>query len=383
MDSPLRSIDERLLATIPPSALKTLLDASIALGSSLDLGETLERTVEGATELLHLDTGAVYTVDGEVLLLGATVPALPPDFPDELRRASIHDHPTIRRALATGTSVVVEDALKADFTPAERAVVDARDLRSVLYMPLMMRDEPIGVFIVGSSAGHRHHFAEADMDLARAFAALASAAVSNACLMRRARRAVDDLTRAYNSTIEGWSRVLDLRDHETDRHSLRVADLTVALAREMGIGEPAIGDLRRGALLHDIGKIGVPDAILNKPGALAPEERAVMETHPTLAREILSTIDFLEPALDIPYCHHEKWDGSGYPRGLKGHDIPLAARLFAIVDVYDALTSDRPYRAAWSRKAAIEFIRGQSRIHFDPTVVDVFLSVIGSRGPHI
>ena len=108
-----------------------------------------------------------------------------------------------------------------------------------------------------------------------------------------------------------------------------------------------------------------------------------METHPTLAREILSTIDFLEPALDIPYCHHEKWDGSGYPRGLKGQDIPLAARLFAIVDVYDALTSDRPYRAAWSRKAAIEFIRGQSGIHFDPTVVDVFLSVIGSRGSHI
>ena len=151
-----------------------------------------------------------------------------------------------------------------------------------------------------------------------------------------------ELTQAYDATIEGWSRALDYRDHETDGHSRRVTELTLRLARSLEITEEEIVQLRRGALLHDIGKMGVPDRVLLKPGPLSDDEWVLMRRHPTLAREMLWPVAFLRPALDIPYCHHEKWDGTGYPCGLRGEEIPLAARLFAIVDVWDALRSDRP-----------------------------------------
>ena len=177
---------------------------------------------------------------------------------------------------------------------------------------------------------------------------------------------------AYDATIVGWSRAMDLRDKETEGHTLRVTDLAVELARRMGISEGEIVFIRRGALLHDIGKLGVPDAILHKTGALTGEEWKVMRKHPQFAYEMLYPIEYLRPALDIPYCHHEKWDGTGYPRGLKGTDIPLAARIFAIVDVWDALTSDRPYRPAWDKDQALEYIKEQSGKHFDPQVVEKF-----------
>jgi HD-GYP domain-containing protein (c-di-GMP phosphodiesterase class II) len=155
-----------------------------------------------------------------------------------------------------------------------------------------------------------------------------------------------------------------------------VADLTEKLAKEFGMGEEEMLHLRRGALLHDMGKLGIPDSILQKPGSLTEDEWTVMRKHPQLAYDMLFAIEYLRPALDIPYCHHEKWDGSGYPRGLKGEEIPLAARLFAVVDVWDALTSDRPYRAAWNREQVLAHIREQSGKHFDPKVVDVFFKVM-------
>jgi PAS domain S-box-containing protein/putative nucleotidyltransferase with HDIG domain len=181
---------------------------------------------------------------------------------------------------------------------------------------------------------------------------------------------------AYDATIEGWSRALDMRDKETEGHTKRVTETSVALARLMGLPEEELTHLRRGALLHDIGKMGVPDAILLKPGPLTEEEWVLMKQHPGLAHEMLSRIEYLLPALNVPYCHHEKWDGTGYPRGLKGDDIPLAARIFAVVDVYDALTSDRPYRPAWTQAETIEHIRMQSGRQFDPAVVEVFLKDI-------
>ena len=156
-----------------------------------------------------------------------------------------------------------------------------------------------------------------------------------------------ELVLAYDATIEGWSRALDLRDRETEGHTERVVDLTLRLARAMGMADTELVHIRRGALLHDIGKMGVPDSILLKPGALTDEEWVTMHRHPLLAYNLLNAISYLRPAIDIPYCHHEKWDGSGYPRGLRGEQIPLPARLFAIVDVWDALRSDRPYRKAW------------------------------------
>jgi putative two-component system response regulator len=181
---------------------------------------------------------------------------------------------------------------------------------------------------------------------------------------------------AYDETIEGWSRAMDLRDKETEGHSQRVTDLTTQLASAFGMSKEEIIHVRRGALLHDMGKLGIPDAILLKPGKLTDEEWEFMRRHPQLAFEMLNPIEYLRPAMDIPYCHHEKWDGTGYPRGLKGDQIPLAARLFAVVDVWDALTSDRPYRPAWSQEKVLEYLREQSGKHFDPQVLTAFLEMI-------
>lgn len=184
-----------------------------------------------------------------------------------------------------------------------------------------------------------------------------------------------ELEKSYDATLQGWIGALDLRDHETEGHSWRVTELTVQLAREMGVSEEDIVHVRRGALLHDIGKMGIPDSILLKPGPLTDQEWAVMRRHPQYAQEWLSTIEFLQPALDIPYCHHEKWDGTGYPRKLAGEQIPLWARMFAVVDVWDALRSDRPYRPSMPDSSTRRYIISQSGSHFDPEVVVAFLSM--------
>ncbi len=195
-------------------------------------------------------------------------------------------------------------------------------------------------------------------------------------LNRDLTRAYEDMAQAYDATIEGWSRAMDLRDKETEGHSRRVTELTVRMAVSLGLCGEDLIQIRRGALLHDIGKMGIPDHILLKPGKLTDDEWVIMRRHPTYAYEMLSPIAFLRPALDIPFCHHEKWDGTGYPRGLKNEDIPLSARLFAIVDVWDALRSDRPYRQAWSEDRVKDHILSFAGSHFDPELVRVFVSVI-------
>lgn len=181
---------------------------------------------------------------------------------------------------------------------------------------------------------------------------------------------------AYEATIEGWSHAMDLRDRETEGHSRRVAEFSLKLAQAMGMSSEEIVHMRRGALLHDMGKIGIPDSILHKPDELTEEEWVVMQQHPQLAYDMLKPIEYLREALEIPYFHHEKWDGTGYPQGLKGDQIPLSARIFAVADVWDALTSDRPYRPAWSNEDALKYIREQSGLHFDPQVVELFFKVI-------
>ncbi|MEW6241914.1 MAG: HD domain-containing phosphohydrolase, partial [Chloroflexota bacterium] len=201
----------------------------------------------------------------------------------------------------------------------------------------------------------------------------AAIAIENAQMFEGLQQSNLELVTAYDATIAGWSHAMDLRDKETEGHTQRVTELTVQLAERMGLGARQVVHIRRGALLHDIGKLGVPDSILLKAGKLTDEEWAIMRRHPALAYEMLSPIAYLKPALDIPYCHHEKWDGTGYPRGLKGEEIPLAARIFAVVDVWDAVTSDRPYRAAWSKEKAFDYIRAESGKHFDPEVVEAFL----------
>ena len=182
------------------------------------------------------------------------------------------------------------------------------------------------------------------------------------------------LLKAYEATIEGWSHAMDLRDRETEGHSQRVTELTVEMAKAMNMDEDELTQIHRGALLHDMGKLGIPDHILHKPGSLTDEEWDVMKKHPQYAYNMLFPIEYLRPALDIPHCHHEKWDGTGYPRGLQGEEIPIAARIFAIADVWDALTSDRPYRSAWTKEKALEYIREQSGKHFDPKIVEMFVN---------
>lgn len=184
------------------------------------------------------------------------------------------------------------------------------------------------------------------------------------------------LQEAYQRTIEGWVRALDLRDRETEGHTQRVTELTIKVARTLGFSEEELTHIRRGALLHDMGKMAIPDEILQKPGPLNEAEWEKMRLHPIYAYEMLSPISYLHPALDIPYCHHERWDGSGYPRGLKGEDIPLIARLFAIVDVWDALCSDRPYRKQLPKAEVVGYLREKSGELFEPRLVDAFLAVV-------
>ncbi len=203
----------------------------------------------------------------------------------------------------------------------------------------------------------------------------AAIAIENIRLFEDLQKANDGLVVGYEAAIEGWSRALDLRDKETEGHSLRVTDLTLRLARAMGMSEKDLGHVRHGALLHDIGKMGVPDNILLKPGNLTDDEWALMKQHPEFAKQMLSPITYLEEVVDIPYAHHEKWDGSGYPRGLAGQQIPLSARIFAVADVFDALTSNRPYRDAWPVPKTLDYIREQSGKHFDPEVVKAFLQL--------
>ena len=189
----------------------------------------------------------------------------------------------------------------------------------------------------------------------------------------------EELAQAYDNTLSGWARALELRDELTEGHTRRVTELTLELARAMNISESELVQIRRGAILHDIGKMGIPDAILNKPGPLTAHEIRIMQMHTQYAYEMISFIPFLKPAIDIPYCHHEWWNGNGYPRGLKAEEIPLSARIFAVIDVWDALTSDRPYRAAWSTENALKYIQDGSEKQFDPKVVDAFLKLIENR----
>lgn len=189
-----------------------------------------------------------------------------------------------------------------------------------------------------------------------------------------------ELLKTYDDTLEGWAKALELRDKETEGHSERVTDLTVRLAEALGIRGEALVHIRRGALLHDIGKMGTPDAILHKEGPLTPEERQIIQKHPQDAYNMLHQIGYLQSALEIPYCHHEKWNGTGYPRGLREAEIPISARIFSIVDVWDALTNDRPYRKALPPSEVIEFLKSESGKHFDPRIVEAFIRLIESAG---
>ena len=251
------------------------------------------------------------------------------------------------------------------------AYLGGEDFVSYFGVPLVAKGVVKGVLEVY----HRSplHPDQEWLDFLHTLAGQAALAIDNSSLFENLQRSNTELTLAYDATIEGWSHAMDLRDKETEGHTLRVTEVTMELAGLFGTKDEDLVNIRRGALLHDIGKMGVPDAILLKPASLTEEEWVIMRKHPQFAFEMLSPIHYLRSALDIPYCHHEKWDGTGYPRGLKGEQIPLQARIFSIVDVWDALTSDRPYRKAWSKEQTMEYLRSESGKHFDPQVLLICL----------
>jgi putative nucleotidyltransferase with HDIG domain len=255
----------------------------------------------------------------------------------------------------------------------------AEGIRALYAVPLIAKGQVLGVLQLMFRTPHA---AEPGwLDFLQTLAGQAAIAIENGHLFERLQRSHTELTLAYDATIAGWSHALDLRDHETEGHSQRVTDLTLRLAQTVGLPPSELVHVRRGALLHDIGKMAIPDAILLKPGPLTAEEWAVMRQHPTHAYHMLAPIAFLRPALDIPYCHHEKWDGTGYPRGLKGEEIPMAARVFAVADVWDALRSNRPYRLAWPVEQVREHIRSLAGVHFDPEAVEAFFGLRPDEGP--
>lgn len=356
--------------------LETLRDIEAAITGSLDPRVTLDIFLDRVIAQLHVDAAGV-------LLLNPHTHTLEYAASRGFRTAALR-HARLPlgqgyagRAALERRTVSVADLAQApgDFTRAPLLAEEG----FVAYhaVPLIVEGQAKGVLEVF----HRAPFGPDRewLDFLEALASHAAIAIDNATLFEDLQRSRAELLVAYDATLEGWSRALELRDSETEGHTERVAEITLRLARAMGIREEDLAHIRRGALLHDIGKIAVPDNILFKPGPLTDEEWAVIRRHPVWAKEMLSPIAFLRPALEIPYCHHENWDGTGYPRGLKGEEIPLAARIFAVVDSWDALCSDRPYRRAWPREQARGYIREQAGRRFDPAVVEVFLRMTGDE----
>lgn len=274
---------------------------------------------------------------------------------------------------AMGSLFLFTDA-QATPTLPNHALYTEVNMRTIGVASLIREGEVLGLLKVYSFEQSRH-FNASELALLQGVADQAAQALANARLFDQTQRLADELRRAYDATIEGWALALDLRDKETEGHSRRVTVMALELAAAMGFSGEELENIRRGALLHDIGKMGVPDGILLKPGPLTPEERAIMQQHTLLAQHMLSRIEHLHPAIDIPLSHHEKWEGGGYPHNLRGEEIPLAARIFAVIDVYDALTNERPYKRAWTVEDALAEIRAQSGRHFDPQVVEAFLQL--------
>jgi PAS domain S-box-containing protein/putative nucleotidyltransferase with HDIG domain len=354
--------------------LTALHEIDAAISASLDLRLTLAVLVNQIVATVGVDAAAV-------LLYNPWMKQLVYAAGSGFRTSGIHGSSLRLGEGAAGQAALTRRPVQfnrlaehlAEFGRGQ--LLTGEGFNSYIGLPLIAKGQIKGVLEVY----HRRRF-EPDPDWLHFLDTLsqqAAIAIDNVESFEGMQRSNIELAQAYDATIQGWSNALDLRDEETEGHTLRVSELTVALAQVFGISGDLLVDMRRGALLHDIGKMGVPDRILLKPGPLDEAEWQVMRKHPEYAFDMLSPISFLNRALEIPAFHHEKWDGSGYPRGLKGIEIPLAARLFAVVDVWDAMTSDRPYRQALSQAEALAYIRAQAGKHFDPQVVERFLQLIG------
>jgi HD-GYP domain-containing protein (c-di-GMP phosphodiesterase class II) len=349
---------------------QALRSIDLAITASLDLGVTLNVLLDQVTAQLGVDAAEVLLLNAHTLTLeyaagrGFRTQALA-RTPRRLGESHAGRAAQERRIVHIPNLPEVGEAFARAPLVAEEGFI------AYYAVPLVSKGHLEGVLEIF----HRAPLAPDPewMEFLETLAGQAAIAIENVSLFNDLQRSTSDLILAYDTTLEGWTRALDLRDRETEGHTRRVTEMAVRLAQAMGVSDTELVHVRRGALLHDIGKMGIPDAILLKPGPLTDEEWAVMRRHPEYAYNMLAPITYLRPALDIPYCHHEKWDGTGYPRGLKGKQIPLAARIFAVADVWDALRSDRPYRPAWPEDKVREHIRSLAGTHLDPQAVETFL----------
>jgi putative nucleotidyltransferase with HDIG domain len=353
--------------------VEALHSIDLAISASMDLHTTLTILLKHVESLLGVDAA-------DILLFNLALQQFRFSAGRGFRTNAVE-----RANVRLGASFAGRAALerKAVVLPANLPALAEREF-AVMYekegfvayagVPLIAKGQIKGVLEVYRRTVHKPE--PEWLHLLETLAGQAAIAIDNAELFDSLQQSNIELTLAYDATIAGWSHAMDLRDKETEGHTQRVTELTLKLARAMKISELELAQIRRGALLHDIGKMGVPDNILLKADQLTEEEWEKMRQHPVWAYEMLSSIRYLQPALDIPYCHHEKWDGTGYPRGLKGEEIPIAARIFAVADVWDAITSDRPYRKGWSEEDTLKYIEGQSGKYFDPKVVQEFFRLI-------
>ncbi len=351
---------------------KALREIDIAITSNLELNLTLQVVLHQASTQLRVDACSILRLNESAQTLeftnglGFTTDVIK-NMPIQLGSGRAGNAVLERRVIGRA------DLEAPEQIPDRAEVLRAENFAAYFIAPLVVKGTLLGALEI-----YHHTAIVLTAEWLKFFEALAgqtAIAIENATLFQNLQHTNTELRLAYDATIEGWSHALDLRDKETEGHTLRVTEMSIRLAKRMGLSEQEQLQVRRGALLHDIGKMGIPDEILHKAGILTEEEWKVMRKHPQFAYEMLSPIPYLQGSLDIPYCHHEKWDGTGYPRGLKREEIPLIARIFAVVDVWDALTSDRPYRAAWSPEQALHYIHSLSGSHFDPYIVEAFLKM--------
>lgn len=356
--------------------LSSLRSIDQAISGSLDIKVTLNIILEQVLVQLEVDAAAVLSYLEDLQTLRFTN--------GRGFQSSALQHTDLRlgEGFAGQVALKREHVFIPDMNQDEGKIQESAQFMNegfVSYygVPLITKGKLVGVLEIF----HRSTLDPEDewVNYLQSLASQVAIAIDNITMFNDLQRSNVDLTLAYDATIEGWAHALELRDMESEGHSRRVVNMTVDIARRMGISGEKLVPIRRGALLHDIGKMGVPDAILQKPGKLTEEEWQIMHQHPVYTLDWLYPIEYLRTALEIPYSHHERWDGTGYPRGIKGELIPLAARIFAIVDVWDALISDRPYRKAWSKEKALAHIKEQSGKHFDPQVADVFSKMIEEK----